>query len=71
MTDMEQRVARLEESVFFQERLIADLNAALTAQQRQLDELGREAEWLRPRLKAALEALGSEGPANVPPPHYA
>ncbi len=53
---MEERIARLEETVFFQERLLQDLNAALTGQQRQLDAMEREGQRDFPGL-----FLGREG----------
>lgn len=68
---MEERVSRLEESLFFQERLLDELNAALTGQQRQLDAMERVVAELRGQveeMRLLLESGG--GPANVPPPHY-
>ncbi len=68
---MEERIARLEETVFFQERLLQDLNAALTGQQRQLDAMERAMEDLLVRmedLRLTMEA--GNAPANTPPPHY-
>ena len=65
------RIARLEETLFFQERLVQDLNAALTAQQRQIDTLERALEVLGERMEELLLAVESGGgPANTPPPHY-
>ena len=67
----EERIARLEESLYFQERLLNDLNTALTGQQRQIDALERVAEGMREgleELRMLLETGG--GPANTPPPHY-
>ena len=69
MPTLEDRIDRLEESVFFQERLLADLNTALAAQQRQLDTLEDGLRIMRQNLEALRDQVG-EGPANVPPPHY-
>lgn len=68
----EERLARLEETLFFQERLLNDLNAALTAQQRQIDALERVVETMGTRLEELLLMVesGFGGPANTPPPHY-
>jgi Uncharacterized protein conserved in bacteria len=67
----EERLARLEETLFFQERLVQDLNAALTAQQRQIDALERAMEILGERMEDLLQAVESgAGPVNTPPPHY-
>ena len=69
---MEDRLARLEEGLFFQERLVAELNAALTAQQKQFDAMERGLEELRAQvaeLRLLIEA-GVDGPVNTAPPHY-
>lgn len=68
MTD-DGRISKLEESVFFQERLLADLNSALTSQQRQIDTLEEAVRRLHLQVKSLAEQSG-EGPANLPPPHY-
>lgn len=68
---LERRIARLEEGLFFQERLLEDLNAALAGQQRQLDAMERtlaETRALAEDLRLLLEAGGGTG--NAPPPHY-
>lgn len=67
----EERLARLEETVFFQERLLQELNTALTAQQRQMDAMERALETLGEELaelRTVVETGG--GPVNAPPPHY-
>ncbi|MCC8195029.1 MAG: SlyX family protein [Deltaproteobacteria bacterium] len=67
----EDRIARLEETLFFQERLIQDLNAALVSQQRQIDALERMLETIGSRVEDLLQAVAEgSGPANTPPPHY-
>ena len=68
----EERLVRLEETLFFQERLLNDLNAALTGQQRQIDAMERAMETMGARLEELLLMVesGSGGPANTPPPHY-
>lgn len=68
--DMESRLARLEEGVFFQDRLLGDLNAALASQQRQLDTLERAVAETRERMEELRQLLEEGGPANLPPPHY-
>jgi SlyX protein len=68
---MEERLARLEETLFFQERLLQDLNAALTSQQRQLDAMERALETLGVQVEELrLTAETGNGLANTPPPHY-
>lgn len=68
---LERRMARLEENLFFQDRLLDDLNTVLLAQQRQLDAVERSIKQLAGQVKE-LRLLMEEGsgPANVPPPHY-
>ena len=68
---LEGRVARLEESLFFQERALEALNTAFTSQQRQLDAMERslnETRVLVEDLRVLLETGG--GTVNTPPPHY-
>ena len=67
----EERIARLEETLFFQERLLQELNAALTGQQRQLDVMERALGELGVRVEdLRLTVEAGNGPANTPPPHY-
>ncbi len=68
---LEERVARLEETLFFQERLLRDLSDALTAQQRQLDNVEHELTQTRARLEDLQHALDNGGGVDTgPPPHY-
>ncbi len=68
--DMQDKIDRLEELVFFQERLLSQLNEALTSQQRQIDRLEAKAAMLEKQLGDAVQAYLQEAPANTPPPHY-
>lgn len=65
----EERMARLEENAFFQERLVGELNAALTDQQRQIDSLERDLREARAQLEE-LKLLLDDGGVATPPPHY-
>lgn len=67
---LEERIDRLEESLFFQERLVEDLNTALSAQQRQLDAMERALEETRGLVEEIRLLMDAGGGANVPPPHY-
>ena len=75
MENHEERLIRLEELTFFQEERLEALNAALTAQQRQLDvveeRLAEAVEMLR-ALRGQMELLkaGDPGGAEELPPHY-
>ena len=71
MAAMEERLASLEETVFFQERLIEELNEALAEQQHQIIDLLERANALRDEVWGLREQLDAGSPpANTPPPHY-
>ena len=59
MENHEERLIRLEELTFFQEERLEALNAALTAQQRQLDAVEQQ-----------LAEAGAPGSVEELPPHY-
>ena len=67
--DMEERLARLEEQIYFQEHTIQELNDVLFAQQRQLDAMQRTLTEMAERERKLLE-LVAEKPENSLPPHY-
>lgn len=75
MENHEERLIRLEELTFFQEERLEALNAALTAQQRQLDaveqQLADAVDMLR-ALRGQMELLKAGVPGSVEelPPHY-
>lgn len=73
MEDHERRLIRLEELAFFQEERLEALNAALTAQQRQLDALEQkltETVELTRVLRGQMELLqgGMSNGDGEPPP---
>lgn len=67
---LEERVARLEETLYFQERLVNDLSTALAAQQRQIDVVERAMEEVRAHVEELRLLLEEGGGVNAPPPHY-
>ena len=67
---VEEQIARLEELAYFQEKLLGQLNEALTAQQAQLDMLEKRLAGLEENVSALLEASAGNAPANTLPPHY-
>ena len=67
--DMEERLARLEEQIYFQEHTIQELNDVLFAQQRQLDAMQKTLTEMAERERTLLE-LVAEKPENSLPPHY-
>ena len=66
---LEDHIARIEETVYFQEKLLSQLNEALTFQQKQIDRLEKNLEELTENMTTLLEAAG-DAPAATLPPHY-
>ena len=64
----EDRLARLEELTFFQEERLKSLDAALTAQQRQIDKLEKDFADASSVIRLLREKLGDQ-PENTLPPH--
>ena len=62
------RLTRLEELTFFQEERIRQLDAALTAQQMQLDKLEQDFSDATSVIRILREKLGDQ-PENSLPPH--
>lgn len=73
LMSLEARVARLEESLWFQERHISGLDETALALDKRLALIERRLEQAREMIisvREALEARSAAGPANEPPPHY-
>ena len=64
----EDRLTRLEELTFFQEERLKSLDAALTAQQRQIDKLEKDFADASSVIRLLREKLGDQ-PDNTLPPH--
>ena len=69
LQNLEDRLTRLEELTFFQEERIEKLDAALTAQQMQLDSVEQELASARTVIRALRDKL-SQQPENSLPPHF-
>ena len=65
----EEQIARLEELAYFQEKLLSQLNEALTDQQKQIDALEKRVAELEENVTTLIDAT-KEGPVNTLPPHY-
>ncbi|MBD5558459.1 MAG: SlyX family protein [Desulfovibrio sp.] len=65
---LEGRLARLEETAFFQEERLKELDSALTAQQAQLDAMERQLADLRHLARSLRDKL-ADAPENTLPPH--
>lgn len=69
--ELEDRLTRLEETVYFQEQTLRELNDALVRQQAQLDEAERLLEATRERLRSLTRVMEDDGGEDTgPPPHY-
>ena len=66
----EEQIARLEELTYFQEKLLRQLNEALTSQQAQLDALEKRLAGLEEHMTTLLDSFGQDAPVNTLPPHY-
>ena len=66
----EERIARLEEQIYFQEKLLSQLNAALTFQQAQIDLLEKRIAELEQNVETLMQSAPQDAPANTAPPHY-
>ena len=64
----EDRLTRLEELTFFQEERLKSLDAALTAQQRQIYKLEKDFADATSVIRLLREKLGDQ-PENTLPPH--
>ncbi len=66
-----ERLDRLEENQFFQERLLAELHEALFAQQGEINAISQELRKAKEKIALLEEYLeGMETPQNAKPPHY-
>jgi SlyX protein len=71
MPDNEERLIRLEETVVFQERLLRDLNDALTGQQFQIERLEKELLAARALIRDLHAQVNEDKQRAVEiPPHY-
>lgn len=67
--DMENRLTRLEEQLYFQEHTLQELNEALLAQQKQLDVMERALKRMEEQEQKLVAMLDNK-PENTMPPHY-
>lgn len=68
-TEDDDRLTRLEELTFFQEERLRALDAALTAQQLQMDRLEHDMAKATTVIRALREKLEQQ-PDNALPPHF-
>ncbi len=65
----EKRLIEIETKLSFQEQLVAELNGAVTEQQKRIDALSSLCEKLQKRVQVLAEQTG-EDVVDPPPPHY-
>jgi SlyX protein len=68
LSELSERIDRLEARLMFQDETIETLNQTITAQWREIDILMRQVASLSERLKEA--EVNAPAPSNEPPPHY-
>lgn len=67
MADSDQRLARLEEGHYFQEKNLHELNTALLQQQSYIDALEKRLNQAEEKLRALQGHLNEGGVATLPP----
>ena len=69
---MEEKLIELETKFIYQEDLLSDLNAIVSRQQRQLDELITQMSGIKEQLENAAGREPAEGQEeqDEKPPHY-
>ena len=67
---LEEQIARLEEQNYFQEKLLSQLNEALTFQQAQIDLLEKRIAELEQNVETLMQSAPQDAPANMATPHY-
>ncbi len=63
------RIDTLETRVAHQDRMLEDLNATITAQWKEIENLTRQIARLGDQLQEVRDSAAVEGP-EPPPPHY-
>jgi SlyX protein len=68
--DMRARIEALEVRIAYQDRIIEDLNTAVTEQWRQIDNLTKQVARMADRLQRVEDSVPPSGEPEPPPPHY-
>ena len=67
--ELSARIEALEVRITYQDRIIEDLNASVTAQWRQIDDMAKQIARMTDRLRE-IETSTPPGEPEPPPPHY-
>jgi SlyX protein len=68
--ELSARIEALEVRISYQDRTIEELNASVTAQWRQIDDLTKQVARMTDRLRQVEENVPDSGQPDPPPPHY-
>lgn len=63
------RIDAMEARIAYQDRIIEELNAAITEQWKQIESLTRQVERMADRLQQVADNASPNAP-EPPPPHY-
>ena len=69
-SEIQARLEALEVRIAYQDCTIEDLNGAVTAQWKQLDDLTKQVARMAERLRNVEENTPPSGEPEPPPPHY-
>ena len=64
------RIEQLEVRIAYQDRVIEDLNATVTEQWKQIDQLAKQIARMSDRLKSVEDTAPAPDGPEPPPPHY-
>lgn len=67
---MESRLTDIELHIMQQEDTLQQLNEVVIAQQKTIDQLARDMEFLKQKLRALTPSDVKDLSEEVPPPHY-
>ena len=67
---MENRIAKLETHITFQEDTLKQLNDVVASQQKQLDQLQHQVSQLKEQLASLRPSNIANEDQETPPPHY-
>ena len=68
--DSSARIEQLEVRIAYQDRVIEDLNATVTEQWKQIDQLAKQIARMSDRLKSVEDNVPAPDGPEPPPPHY-
>lgn len=67
---LESRIIDLEMRFMQQESTIQDLNDVIYGQQKEIDKLRKDIDYLKDQVKAGAQSITRDPSEETPPPHY-